>query len=178
MATEIVFQDGADFLVLFVDATLSEEHKISASVTKHPVAAGVDFTDHLAPNADPVVLDVVISDTPTDGSGDGRELTRTRDAWELLEDARDRALLALVSMPLKTYDDCLLVDASTTKTAADGTWLKARLTFQPIVTVRTETVDDPEPDRARDCREENEGSVATQDAPDELVSLLASGVVI
>lgn len=173
---EIVFQDGADFLPLFLDAVESEGHRISATATKHPVSRGVSFADHLAPNNDPFEVAVVITDTPT--NDDERVLTRRVDAWAQLLDARDRALPAIVTTTLRTYDDCVLVEAAATVTKADGTWIRARLVFEPIRQVSTELVEDPTPDRPRDADEENEGSVATQDAPEELVSLLASGVVI
>lgn len=170
---EIVFQDDDDFLVLFLDAVEREEHRISATATKHPVSQGVKFSDHLDPNSDPVVLDVVFTDTPT--NDETRVLTRRVDAWAQLLDARDRALPAIVTTDVRTYDDCVLVEASTSITKADGTWLRARLVFEPIRQVTTELVADPTPDRDR--REVNEGSVATQEAPEEIVSLLSSGVL-
>ena len=45
------------------------------------------------------------------------EPTRVADSWALLLDARDRALLAVVTTGLETYEDMVLIEAHTTRSA-------------------------------------------------------------
>lgn len=172
---DIVFIDegptSSSFLPLIAegDAAPSHRHRISATTADHDVESGVEITDHYRRNRDPLVLSIVISDSPLDG-GDV-ELTRRVDAWALLERAADEALPAIVTTGIKTYEDIYLTEAATEFTAADGTWMRLELTFMPIRKVSTELVVDTTPDRDR--RVVNSGAVATQDPVPGEVSLLS-----
>lgn len=93
------------------------------------------------------------------------EPTRVRDSWELLLRARDNALLAVVTTGLETYEDMVLTEAVTNRTAADGSWIKADLTFAQVRRVATQLVDDPTPIRPRDRRQVNRGTQSTEEVP-------------
>lgn len=95
-----------------------------------------------------------------------REPTRVVDTWRTLLDARDRALLATVTTRLETYESMVLTEATTTRTAADGTWIRVELTFEQLRTASSELVDDPVPLRERDRRQQNRGSQSTEEATD------------
>lgn len=99
------------------------------------------------------------------------EPTRVVDTWRALIDARDRALLATITTRLETYESMVLIEANVTRTAQDGTWIRAELTFAQIRQVSTELVDDPVPARPRDRRQVDRGSQATEEAPPQTRSL-------
>lgn len=107
---------------------------------------------------------------------DQAEPTRVVDTWRALLDARDRALRATITTRLETYESMVLIEANTTRTAQDGTWIKCELTFKQIRTVASELVDDPVPARARDRRQQNRGSQSTEEAPPQMTSLLQRGL--
>jgi hypothetical protein len=146
-------------LIALGDAVVSQRHRLSASMANHDVEDGVEITDHYRRNRDPVVLSIVISDSPLEG-GDV-ELTRRVDAWALLERAVEEGLEAIVTTRLSTYEGLYLEEATTEVTAADATWQRIELTFMPIRKVSTELVEDVAPDRDRRIR--NAGAVALQD---------------
>jgi hypothetical protein len=98
------------------------------------------------------------------------EMTRVVDKWARIIDARDRALLATITTKIETYTNMVLVEAQTTRTAADATWLRAELTFAEVRQVSLELVNDPVPARVRDRREVNRGAQATQPATPRLRS--------
>lgn len=165
-SVDIVFfaasEDGAESLLPLValgDAVVSQRHRISASMANHDVEQGTEITDHYRRNRDPVVLSIVISDSPLEG-GDV-ELTRRVDAWALLNRAVDEGLECLVTTKLETYEGLYIEEATTEFTAADGSWMRVELTLMPIRKVSTELVEDIAPDRDRRTR--NAGAVALQD---------------
>lgn len=174
MADVIFTDDDGRLIALQLDATPEEIHRASAHATENEVERGVAVVDHVRPERRVLTLNVVISDTPLD-AGD-RELTRTRDVWAQLIDARDRALLAQITTRLETYEDMVLVEAETTRTSADGTWIRAQLTFAEIRRVSTELVDDPTPTRPRDRSQENLGPQATEDASERQESFAHRGL--
>ncbi|MGE0785985.1 MAG: phage baseplate protein [Sandaracinaceae bacterium] len=97
--------------------------------------------------------------------------TRVVDTWATLLDARDRALLATVTTRLETYESMVLLEATTTRTAADGTWIRCELTFRQIRQVALELVDDPVPARPRDRARVDRGSQSTEEASPQLTSV-------
>jgi hypothetical protein len=102
--------------------------------------------------------------------------TRVQDSWAIVLDAMNRALLATVSTGLESYSNQVLIEAQVTRTAQDGTWIRAQLTFVQIRMVATELVSDPTPARARDRRQDDRGSQATTEAEPQLQSLALRGL--
>lgn len=92
---------------------------------------------------------------------------RIADSWQVLMDARERALLADVTTKYETYEDMALTGLSAPRNAADGSWLRANLTFTEIRSVSSELVDDPVPARARDRRRRERGSQEGEQATEE-----------
>lgn len=167
---DIVFDDGGVLVPFVIEVTEEERHRMSAQVTEHPVERGASITDHMRPERDVLTLQVVISATPLFAPDEDLP-TRIRDAWEQLLDARNRALLAVVTTSTRTYEDMVLIEAVASKRSADGTWLRAELTFAEVVLVATELVDDPTPARPRDRIQKNVGDQATTEAPPQLRSV-------
>lgn len=102
---------------------------------------------------------------------DDGPLDRVNESWATLMDAMDRSLLAVVTTGIETYEDMALVDAATTRTAKDGTWLRADLTFAEIRQVSTQLVADPAPDRPRGVSQQDRGSQPTEEAEPGLASI-------
>jgi hypothetical protein len=166
---EFVFEDGDSLTVLRADASPEQRHGFTSTVTAHEVERGVDVTDHVKPERRPFTAECVFGGTSArDGASDP---DRARDAWATLLDARDRALLTIITTPLETLEDMVLVDAQTTRTNKDGSWIRVELTFASMRMVASELVDDPIPARARDRAQTDLGTQATQ--PTELRSVLS-----
>jgi hypothetical protein len=159
---DVVFQDGDTFIPLVLAATPEERHRVSAVATEHEVARGVNFTDHVRPERRVFSARVIITNTPLDNLGG--EPTRVADTWAQLVDARDRALPAIITTRLEQLDDMVLIEATVTRTAKDGSWIRAELTFAEIRQVSTELVDDPVPARARDREQTDLGEQALEPA--------------
>lgn len=100
---------------------------------------------------------------------------RVADTWAILMDARDRALLAIVTTKWETYEDCVLLEVLANRTAADGSWMRATLTFAELRLVSTELVDDPVPARPRDRRQVDRGSQEAQESQPRLRSIARRG---
>lgn len=175
-AVEILFfderDDGVAVIPFRLDATEQEMHRIDVQITDHEVESGVNVTDHARRQSSPLTLNVIVTaasllDDPSPSP------SRLADAWEALEDAAGRSLLALITTSRKSYEDVLLMSVMSSKTAADGTWMKAELTFKPIRFVQTQLVADPVPARARDRRQVDRGAQGTEeDRPDRMASAL------
>ncbi len=102
--------------------------------------------------------------------------TRVQDSWSIVLYAMNRALLATVSTGLETYSSQVLIEAQVTRTAQDGSWIRAQLTFVEIRTVSTERVTDPTPARPRDRRQVDRGSVGTSEAEPEVARRASAAV--
>ncbi len=51
--------------IIFVDATISENHDSAAAVTDHPVEAGTNISDNVRPENDILSMELLISNHPT-----------------------------------------------------------------------------------------------------------------
>lgn len=91
------------------------------------------------------------------------QVSRIADSWQVLMDARERALLADITTKYDVYLDMALTELSAPRSAEDGTWLRASLTFEEVRSVSSELVDDPVPARVRDRRQRDRGSQETED---------------
>lgn len=170
---EIVFQSGEDFLVLFFDIAAEQRHALRAEKTEWPVEQQADRSDHHRAKGDPFDVELVVSDTQLDNSHVGVQLTRRKDAWDLLRRAKDEHLLSIINTSLRTYDDMVLLEATASITAKDGTWLRAHVHFEPMQTFSTRLVDDPTPARARERAQTQLGTQSTTEAPPQLISILS-----
>lgn len=172
MRVEIVFDRGGQFEgPLFIDVVTEEQHSLSSQVTDHPVEIGVNIVDHMKPEPRQLMIHGVIAAAPLKAQAGDESPTRTRDQWEILTRARDKALLAIVTTEIETYDSMVLSDVRAPRTSQDSEWLKVDLTFKQIRKVATETA--IEPPRPRDRRQVNRGTQAVREAPSQMRSLLS-----
>lgn len=61
---EILYTVDGEIRVVTFDATILENHSTTATATEHPVAAGVDITDHVRAERDTLSVEVHVSNTP------------------------------------------------------------------------------------------------------------------
>lgn len=177
MPVEIVFFDDVDpanvqVIPFLLDAAPEELHRMTAQATENEVESGIAVTDHVRAEPRTLTVNVIVSNTSLVDAAP----TKVRDAWARLDDARKRALIAYVTTPIATYTDMVLVEAQAPRTAADGTWLRAELTFKEMRFVQTQTVADPVPARARDRRQVDRGTQGTEEAEPRLESLAHRGL--
>lgn len=106
------------------------------------------------------------------------EITRRVDSWAVVQSAMRYGWRATIRTQLHTFRSMVLLQALTVLEAADGTWLKAELSFRQIRQVATELVDAREPLRPRDREQTDQGAQATEDVDASEVrrSLLSQGV--
>lgn len=179
MATEILFfdetGDAVSVIPFELDAVPEELHRMTAQVTDHEVETGVAITDHVRAEPRMLTLNVVVSHAKLIGD-DNETPSRMRDAWALLTTARDAGQLAIITTAIATYEDMVLIEAQAPRVAADGTWLRAELTFKEVRFVTTQVVADPVPARARDRRQVDRGQQGTEEAPERRRSILHRGV--
>ena len=98
---------------------------------------------------------------------------RTVDNWTVLRSAKAGAWLAVITTDLHVYRDMLLVSAEVTRTATEARWIRVEVIFVEFRQAATELVDAAEPLRPRDERQANDGSQATDEEDEELVSGLS-----
>lgn len=60
----ITYELGGKTFFLRLDATLSERHDATATVTEHPVETGVDVTDHVRQMSDTISVEALITNHP------------------------------------------------------------------------------------------------------------------
>lgn len=108
-------QDGSGGFVLTLDASVSQTHGATASVTSHPVEDGADVSDHV--RLEPVVLTIqgIVSATPlgegTTGPYDGREI----DGWATLVSLVEQRKPITIITTLRSYADMVLTSVTTTR---------------------------------------------------------------
>lgn len=110
-----------------LDLVESEQHALTAEVTKHPVEGGSAITDHVIKNPRELTLtNGVVSDTPIGTIA--LDATRTifstggrpsRYAYERLEQIYERADIVTVITGLKKYDNMILDNLSVPQTVKD-----------------------------------------------------------
>ena len=152
---ELVSGDGAVLLTL--DASLSQQHEMSATATEHPVEEGADITDHVQPQLPRLTIQGVYSATSLvdDDAVAGREL----DAWSTLEQIIDAAVPVTVITTLKTYTNMVLLRVST---ARDGRQdIRPTLELRQIRRVDQQTVTLP-PEKIKKTAQKKSGP-STQD---------------
>lgn len=175
------------------DATVSDSHESTATITEHPVEEGAAISDHIRPDLDRVSLQVVVSNkpitAPTDhndgvsgtnqavelGSSRGESpiraqvlvfdgaLTRVRSVYEELLDLKNRAVPVRVLTSLREYEDMAIARVSPIREAVSGNSLVATVDFKQVLVVSSEIVAAPEPREPRGNPNEEKGRENTTD---------------
>jgi hypothetical protein len=125
----LVFNEGASFIQ--IDAAPTEQHGHSLQLTEHPVEKGSDITDHARVKADSLTLDCCLSDGADEG--------RSSDTYERLRLLQDEATLLTVVTSLRVYDNMILENLSTPRTASYAGGLRFTAVFKQIRLVQNKT---------------------------------------
>jgi hypothetical protein len=94
--------------VLILDATLSSQADDQAQITRHPVEAGADVTDHIQPDPPTLSLQVVVSNTPLRSRDPNPSPQRAEAAYELLLQRLNAGVLWDIVTPVRIYESMAL----------------------------------------------------------------------
>lgn len=134
----VILVDGVPALI--ADATVSESHRQSATVTMHPREVGTDIADHIQPKLPEVSAQLVYSATPLEP---GAVAGRVEAAYEFLRRLQvDRTLVTIVTT-LAVYEGVALVEVSAPRSASTGQALVVDTSWRLITTVSTQQVQIP-----------------------------------
>lgn len=136
---------------LTIEATLSEQHNMSATVSKFPVEGGSIVSDHIVNDPEKVTLEGFISNTPMGNDPNNY----AQDAFDLLKKMWEaRELLDIVTQ-YKVYTDMAITDISVPLNNKTGQaiqftvdLIKIKKVNATAVTVYTETLSAPIADQA------------------------------
>jgi hypothetical protein len=160
--------DGTSGMVQ-VDASVSEQHTITAQVTEHPVENGPDVADHIRPLPRRVVLSGIVTNTPiytpatqvrgATGSFAGQfsvqvgnksikytalqfsdEFDRVRDVYGELVTAALGGALFEVTTTLAQYENMAITNFDVPRGAGTGNALQFQIQFQEVRLVDTQQV--------------------------------------
>lgn len=119
-----------------LDATLSESHAKTATVTRNPVERGSDVTDHVHIMPDRLKIEGVISQTPDvlRASFDPRfgGTTRAKSAWAQLKELQAKREPFEVFTSLQSYTNMVISSLETTRTADTTHALRFTATLDEI----------------------------------------------
>jgi hypothetical protein len=125
-----------------MDATVTESHQATSTVTRHPVEQGSDISDHTRPEPDRLTLDCIISNRPItpeqvqrfDAAGGGRY---AEGVYEQLRDFKDRGALCSVVTSLRPYDSMVVSGLPVVRNAREAHVVHfSGLVLERIVIVR------------------------------------------
>ncbi len=125
----LLFNEGSSFIQ--IDATPTEQHGHALQVTEHPVESGSEITDHARIKADSLTLDGCFSD--------GADVGHSSDIYERLRLLQDDAVLLTVITSLRVYENMILENISTPRTASSGGGLRFTAVFKQIRLVQNKT---------------------------------------
>jgi len=136
-----------DEVAIEVDATTSEDHSDTSTLTQNPIESGAMVSDHVIDNPIPLTLDIVISDDPLKLLAVAGNLSRaftdadkpSLEVYDFLKLSKLDRKLFTITTTLDIYFDMILIGISVTRTASTSRGLFATLQFQNIRVVETET---------------------------------------
>lgn len=135
------------------DATISEGHTSTLTVTQHPVEQGADVTDHARKASDVLELRGIISNTPILilASQRARSVTggppsaRAEDAYEEFRRLQETVELLTVTTEIHEYEDMVIESISVPRTAGTRKILDIQLRLKKFRVATVESVEAPEP---------------------------------
>lgn len=150
---------------LTIEATLSENHAMTATVTRFPVEGGVIVSDHIVNDPEKITLECFISNTPMSGEPDNF----AQNAFDQLNIMFQAKELLDVVTQYKIYTDMAITDISVPRNNRTGQAIiftvdlvKIRKVQSTTVEVYKETVAASSADQASSSI--NTGAVSTKEA--------------
>ena len=126
--------------LLTADATVSEQHRTSATVTQHPREQGTAIADHMQPRLPEFNAQLVFSATPLIGEA---VAGRPETAYDVLRQLQTERRLVTLVTSLRVYEDCALVEMSAPRSAQQGQSIVIDTTWRVVHTVSTQTATIP-----------------------------------
>lgn len=190
---------GADtFVILEVDAVMSESHEVMATLTDHPVERGADLSDHKRPGQRRYRLEGLVTNTPIgsvplsgeNSSANGvtgtvrdspakatvlqfsERFDRIRDVLDALTSLVESAQLVTVTTDVRTYEDAQLVSVVAPRDATDSITFTVDITQVRIAETRDVGAPVPRQPRGRRTRDNGAqaGAEAATNPPDQNTS--------
>lgn len=178
MAVAFLTKRRSKIGALSIEATLSESHSMTATVTRFPVEGGTIVSDHIVNDPEKITLECFISNTPIGGEVNNHaqeafdQLTRMFEAKELVD----------VVTQFKIYVGMAITDISVPRNNKTGqailftvNLVKIRKVQSTTVEVYKETVAPASADQAASSI--NTGSVATKEA-DPVFDALTNDILL
>jgi len=122
-----------DDQIMTFDAMITENPSFTAELTSHPVEDGADVTDHFRRNPDKLTMVVFITNTPILPEQQGIPDRDIQIFEDLLRDIWAVGEPLTVITGLRTYENMVLLEVSTTRDPSTGQALSINLNFQEIV---------------------------------------------
>jgi len=191
---------GDTFVILEVDAVMSESHEVSATLTDHPVERGADLSDHKRPGQRRFRLEGLVTNTPIGAipltgenssadsvSGTVRDsgakatvlqfserFDRVRDVLDALTVLVETAQLVTITTDVRTYEDAQLVAVVAPRTPEAGDSITFTVDVTQVRIAETRDVGAPVPRQPRGRRTRDNGAQAGAEAqaPDQNNSAL------
>ena len=136
-----------------LDATVREEHGMSARVTESPLESGANVADHVISEADTLNIDGVITETPvyfskepSPGSADLVEVpyassgSRVLDGYEALRRLMERRQTITVVTGLRTYQDMVMTNLNVPREPETGVALRFSAELRQIRMVNSASI--------------------------------------
>jgi len=121
---------------LTIEATLSEQHNMTATVSKFPVEGGAIVSDHIVNDPEKITLEGFASNTPI-GTEPGDYAQETFNQLKKMWEARE--LLDIVTQ-YKVYNDMAITDISVPLNAKTGQAIQFTIDLIKIKKVNATTV--------------------------------------
>jgi len=182
---------GTDtFVILEVDAVMSESHEITATLTDHPVERGADLSDHKRPGQRRYRLEGLVTNTPLgsipltgeNSSADSVTGTvrdsgakanvlqfsdrfdRVRDVLDALTLLTETAQLVTITTDVRTYEDAQIVAVMAPRSAEAGDSITFTVDVTQVRIAETRDVGAPVPRQPRGRRTRDNGAQAGAEA--------------
>lgn len=144
-----------------LDSVIYEDHSNNVTITKNPVEAGVDITDHAIIQPKVLSLRGVVTDTPLGqaafgllidsitglfGTSTSDNVTRSQQAYEALILLQENREPIEVSTRLKIYQNMLITNVSTIQDKDSSKAVFLDILLEEIIVTESETSDLTEDD--------------------------------
>lgn len=153
---DLIFSGGPPKLnsigSIVIDATIRENHELSAEVTEHPVESGSTISDHIFNAPIRVLLEGEVTDSPVQLFNFSVGERRLEAYAQFLEIRKAREPVTLVT-GLSVYSDMVMTSLSMPQEVGTGKRLQFTAEFQQIEVVETETTTLPPASIAEEKRD-------------------------
>lgn len=138
-----------------LDNVVFEEHEGSITLTRNPVEAGADITDHAIVQPDTLFIQGIVTDSPLGtaafgalidsisnlfGTSTSANLTRSQQAFEALTTLKNNAQPIDVTTKLKTYTNMMITTLSTSQDKDTSQILIINISLEEVILTESATL--------------------------------------